>query len=55
MELQDFSHLIGQFLIYFGPDFFLQLVNGGFDVGSCVLLYNRLSLRFSLMSLGWLD
>ena len=32
MELQNFSQLIVDSLIYFGPNFFLQLVNGGFDV-----------------------
>ena len=33
MELQNFSQLNSRFLIYFGPNFFLQHVNGGFDVG----------------------
>ena len=32
MELQNFSQLNSGFVIYFGPDFFLQLVDGGFDV-----------------------
>ena len=31
MELQNFSQLIA-ILIYFGPNFLLQPVNGGFDV-----------------------
>ena len=32
MELQNFSQLIVDFLIYFGPNFFLQSVNDGFGV-----------------------
>ena len=32
MELQKFFPANSPFLIYFGPKFFLQLVNGGFDV-----------------------
>ena len=31
MELQNFSQLIVE-LVFFGPNFFLQLVNGGFGV-----------------------
>ena len=32
MELQNFFPTNSRFLIYCGPDFLLQLVNGGFDV-----------------------
>ena len=32
MELQNFFPANNRFLIYFGPNFFLQPVNGGFDV-----------------------
>ena len=30
MELQNFSQLNSQFFVHFGPNFFLQLVFGGF-------------------------
>ena len=32
MELQNFFQLIVGFLVYFGPNFLLQLVYGGFGV-----------------------
>ena len=32
MELQNFFPTNSRFLVYFGPNFFLQLVNGGFGV-----------------------
>ena len=32
MELQNFFPTNGQFLAYFGPNFLLQLVNGGFGI-----------------------
>ena len=32
MELRNFSQIISRFLVYFGPNFFLQLVNSGFGV-----------------------
>ena len=39
MELQNFFPANSRFLIYFGPNFFLQLVNGGLDVGVlCVVV-----------------
>ena len=32
MDLQNFSPTNNRFLVYFGPNFFVQLVNGGLGI-----------------------